>query len=64
MTRPYAVLSQAVDKMGRTAKRSADIHVKNAMSKPRVATTIRRVAALLGSASDLREYIPQPSLLP
>jgi len=39
--------------MGRTAKRSADIHLRNAMSRPRVATTIRRVTSVLNSISDI-----------
>jgi hypothetical protein len=47
--------SQAVDKIGRTARRTADTHIKNALSKPRVATTLRRMTAMFNFVPDLRE---------
>jgi hypothetical protein len=51
----HLLLIQAVDKMARTARRTVDTHIKNAMSKPRVATTIQRITAVFNFASDLRE---------
>jgi len=49
LTRPH----QAVDKVGRTARRTLDTHVKHAISKPRVSTTLRRMTALINFTSDL-----------
>ncbi|KAF8962773.1 hypothetical protein BDZ97DRAFT_2020814, partial [Flammula alnicola] len=40
---PDTDVEKAVDKLGRTARRTIDTHVKNALSKPRVATAIRRM---------------------
>ena len=55
---------QAVDKVGRTARRTMETHIKNAFSKPRVATAVRRMAALLNFVPDLRKcrYQSIPSL--
>ncbi|KZT29888.1 hypothetical protein NEOLEDRAFT_483938 [Neolentinus lepideus HHB14362 ss-1] len=39
-------LQKAVDKTGRTARRTVDTHVKNALSSPRVATALQRMTAL------------------
>lgn len=49
-------MSQAVDKIGRSAKRTMDVHVKNAMIKPRAATTIRRMTSIFNSVPDLRQH--------
>lgn len=49
-------LLQAVDKMTRTARRSMDTHVRHAMSRPKNATTLRRITAMLNQTATLREY--------
>ncbi|KAH7928084.1 hypothetical protein BV22DRAFT_1149218 [Leucogyrophana mollusca] len=46
-------LEKATDKVGRTARRTVDTHIRNAMSKPRVATTLRRMTALFNFIPDL-----------
>ncbi|KAJ7170607.1 hypothetical protein C8R43DRAFT_56586 [Mycena crocata] len=46
-------LEKAVDKVGRTARRSVDTHVKNAMAKPRVATALRRITAMFNFIPEL-----------
>ncbi|KAF8206505.1 hypothetical protein K438DRAFT_1963533 [Mycena galopus ATCC 62051] len=46
-------LEKAVDKVGRTARRSVDTHVKNAMAKPRVATALRRITAMFNFEPNL-----------
>ncbi|KAJ7903590.1 hypothetical protein B0H14DRAFT_2665520 [Mycena olivaceomarginata] len=46
-------LEKAVDKVGRTARRSVDTHVKNAMAKPRVATSLRRITAMFNFETNL-----------
>ncbi|TFK50108.1 hypothetical protein OE88DRAFT_1682197 [Heliocybe sulcata] len=46
-------LQKAVDKTGRTARRTVDTHVKNALSNPRVATVLQRMTALSNFASTL-----------
>ncbi|KAJ7104220.1 hypothetical protein B0H15DRAFT_809014 [Mycena belliarum] len=46
-------LEKAVDKLGRTARRSVDTHVKNAMAKPRLATALRRITAMFHFIPDL-----------
>ena len=46
--------SQTVDKVARTARRTLDTHVKNALSKPRLATTMRRITAVFNFTSDPR----------
>jgi len=47
------IILQAIDKLGRTARRAVDNHVKNALSKPKVATAIRRVTAMFNFMPDL-----------
>jgi len=47
--------SQTVDKLGRTARRTVETHIKNAFSKPRVATAVRRMTAILNFVQDLRK---------
>ncbi|KAK7033081.1 hypothetical protein R3P38DRAFT_2920583 [Favolaschia claudopus] len=46
-------LEKAVDKVGRTARRSVDTHVKNTMAKPRLATALRRITAMFNFESNL-----------
>ncbi|KZT07641.1 uncharacterized protein LAESUDRAFT_698304 [Laetiporus sulphureus 93-53] len=46
-------LEKAIDKIGRTARRTVDTHVKHAMSKPRVATCIRRMTATFNFSPEL-----------
>lgn len=48
-----AELTKTVDKVGRTARRNVDIHIKNTISKPRIATVLRRITAMFNFASDL-----------
>lgn len=55
---------QAVDKVGRTARRTVDTHIKNAISKPRVATTLRRMTAMFNFISDLRKHDSLFSYIP
>lgn len=40
-------LEKAVDKVGRTARRTLGTHTRNAVGRPRVSTTLRRMTALL-----------------
>jgi hypothetical protein len=51
----WLIHSQAVDKLGRTARRTVETHIKNAFSKPRVATAVRRMTAILNFVPDLRK---------
>ncbi|KAF7374941.1 hypothetical protein MSAN_00380200 [Mycena sanguinolenta] len=46
-------LEKAVDKVGRTARRSVDTHLKNSLSKPRVATALRRITAIFNFENTL-----------
>ncbi|KAJ7650367.1 hypothetical protein FB45DRAFT_819589 [Roridomyces roridus] len=46
-------LEKAVDKLGRTTRRSVDTHIKKAMAKPRVATALRRITAMFNSIPEL-----------
>lgn len=48
---------QAVDKVGRTARRTVDTHIKNVLSKPHIATTIRRMTAMFNFLPDLRGFL-------
>ncbi|KAI0316559.1 hypothetical protein OF83DRAFT_1172770 [Amylostereum chailletii] len=67
-------LEKAVDKIGRTARRSVDTHLKNAITRPRVSTTLRRMSALFDfnptlprilSESDRPDLrLPRPPSLP
>ncbi|KAF8807016.1 hypothetical protein BYT27DRAFT_7190726 [Phlegmacium glaucopus] len=50
---PDVEVERAVDKVGRTARRTVDTHIKNALSKPRVATTMRRMTAMFNFLPDL-----------
>ncbi|CAA7267135.1 unnamed protein product [Cyclocybe aegerita] len=50
---PDGDIEKTVDKLGRTARRTLDTHIKNAMSKPRIATMIRRITAMFNFVPDL-----------
>lgn len=50
-------LEKATDKVGRTARRTVDTHLRNALSKPRVATTIRRMTAMFNFLPELPAII-------
>ncbi|KII89902.1 hypothetical protein PLICRDRAFT_174716 [Plicaturopsis crispa FD-325 SS-3] len=46
-------LEKAIDRGGRTARRLAERSTKNALSKPRVATTLARMTAISNAVSEL-----------
>ncbi|ESK89030.1 hypothetical protein Moror_13111 [Moniliophthora roreri MCA 2997] len=46
-------LEKAIDKIGRTARRTIDTHIKNVISKPRLATTLRRMTAMFNFLPEL-----------
>ncbi|KAI0064747.1 hypothetical protein BV25DRAFT_1775557, partial [Artomyces pyxidatus] len=46
-------LEKAIDKVGRTARRSIDTHIKNAIMRPRVSTTLCRLTALFDFSTNL-----------
>ncbi|KAF9476699.1 hypothetical protein BDN70DRAFT_882087 [Pholiota conissans] len=48
-----ADVEKTIDKLGRTARRTVDTHIKNALSKPRVATSISRTTAMFNFVADL-----------
>ncbi|KAG2133669.1 uncharacterized protein EDB93DRAFT_1307039 [Suillus bovinus] len=50
-------LEKATDKVGRTARRTVDTHIRNALSKPRVATTLRRMTAMFNFLPELPAII-------
>ena len=52
--------AQVVDKLGRAARRTPGMHARNAISKPRLATAIRRMTAMLNFLVELRECGPFP----
>ncbi|RDB25908.1 hypothetical protein Hypma_006495 [Hypsizygus marmoreus] len=52
-----ADIEKAVDKVGRIARRTVDTHIKNAISKPRVASTLRRMTAMFNFITDLPPVI-------
>ncbi len=54
---------QSVDKLGRTARRTLDTHVKNALSRPLLATTLRRITAMFNFVPELRTCLPSWSLM-
>ncbi|KAI6003419.1 hypothetical protein EDC04DRAFT_2971294 [Pisolithus marmoratus] len=58
-------LEKAIDKIGRIARRTVDTHIKNALSKPRLATTLRRMTAVFHFISDLRgSHLIHPPVVP
>ncbi|KAG1887268.1 hypothetical protein F4604DRAFT_1239656 [Suillus subluteus] len=50
-------LEKATDKVGRTARRTVDTHIRNALSRPRVATTLRRMTAMFNFLPELPAII-------
>ena len=44
-----------MDKVGRTARRSVDTHLKHAVTKPRVATALSRMNAVFNFIPEQRE---------
>ncbi|KJA22900.1 hypothetical protein HYPSUDRAFT_1081973, partial [Hypholoma sublateritium FD-334 SS-4] len=48
-----ADVETTLDKLGRTARRTVDTHIKNSLSKPRLATCISRMTALFNFLQDL-----------
>ncbi|KAF9649857.1 hypothetical protein BDM02DRAFT_3113105 [Thelephora ganbajun] len=46
-------LETAIDKLGRAARRTPGMHIRNAISKPRLATSIRRMTAMLNFLVEL-----------
>ncbi|OCH95479.1 hypothetical protein OBBRIDRAFT_788362 [Obba rivulosa] len=62
-----ADLEKAVDKTGRTARRTLDTHIKHAISKPRVATTLQRMTAIFNFMPILPPIftdVERPELVP
>ncbi|KAA1467350.1 hypothetical protein DENSPDRAFT_237707 [Dentipellis sp. KUC8613] len=60
-------LEKAVDKVGRTARRMLDTHVRNAIMRPKVSTTLRRLTALLdftAAPPPIRSEVDKPGLTP
>uniref|UniRef100_A0A8H8CM52 XLF-like N-terminal domain-containing protein n=1 Tax=Psilocybe cubensis TaxID=181762 RepID=A0A8H8CM52_PSICU len=49
-------LEQSVGKLGQTARRATSNHIRTALSKPRVATAIRRMTALFNFIPDLSTF--------
>ncbi|KAH9063874.1 hypothetical protein EDB87DRAFT_1673248 [Lactarius vividus] len=45
-------LEKAVDRIGRTARRSVDTHIRNVFTQPRICTSLRRVSALFAFSSN------------
>ncbi|KZV74605.1 hypothetical protein PENSPDRAFT_185240 [Peniophora sp. CONT] len=48
-------LEKAVDRVGRTARRGVDTHLRTTVTRPRLSTTLRRVTALF----DFNENLPR-----
>jgi len=60
-----ADLEKTVDKVGRTARRTIDTHVKHAISRPRAATMLRRMTATFAFSPHLPPILseaPKPDL--
>ncbi|KAN0124596.1 hypothetical protein V8E53_015783 [Lactarius tabidus] len=53
-------LEKAVDRIGRTARRSVDTHIRNIFSQPRICTSLRRVSALFAFNANSPPIIDQP----
>lgn len=47
---------KVIDKVGRTGRRTVAHHVRNALARPRLATSIRRMTAVFELLSDLRKW--------
>ena len=48
--------AKAVDKLSRAARRSPGMHARNTVSRPRLATAIRRMTAMLNFLVELRKW--------
>ncbi|KAI0710020.1 hypothetical protein C8Q76DRAFT_740783 [Earliella scabrosa] len=60
-------MEKSVDKLGRTARRTLDTHVRNALSRPLLATTLRRITAMFNFVPDLPRIVTDsiaPDLTP
>lgn len=53
-------LEKTVDRIGRTARRSVDTHIRNIFSQPRICTSLRRVSALFAFNADSPPITDQP----
>ncbi|KAI0696256.1 hypothetical protein BC835DRAFT_1343011 [Cytidiella melzeri] len=54
-----ADLEKSVDKVGRTARRTVDTHIRTAISKPRVTTSLRRMTAVFNFLPDMPAVISE-----
>ncbi|EJD06426.1 uncharacterized protein FOMMEDRAFT_138400 [Fomitiporia mediterranea MF3/22] len=52
-------LEKTVDRIGRAARRSVDVHVKHTLARPKIATTLQRISSLFGLADDLPHIISE-----
>ncbi|THV03206.1 hypothetical protein K435DRAFT_852092 [Dendrothele bispora CBS 962.96] len=48
-----ADLEKAIDRMGQTARNALDTHIRTVISKPRVATSLQRMTAVVNKVPDL-----------
>lgn len=58
-------VEKAIDKAGRTARRTIDTHIRNAISKPRAATSLARISAMFNFIPELppvRSTVERPDL--
>ncbi|KAF8199564.1 hypothetical protein BJ912DRAFT_1020162 [Pholiota molesta] len=55
-------VEKTLDKLGRTARRTVDTHIKNALSKPRLATAISRMTAMFNFTADLPHVISEAEM--
>ncbi|KAI0344407.1 hypothetical protein BDW22DRAFT_1045439 [Trametopsis cervina] len=58
-TQSEAELEKSVDKVGRTARRTTDTHIRTAISKPRVASSLRRMTAVFNFLPDMPPIIAE-----
>ncbi|KAF8523820.1 hypothetical protein JB92DRAFT_3257640, partial [Gautieria morchelliformis] len=57
-------LQQAVDKVAKTGRRARDVHVRQTMSRPRIASTLARMTAMFNFVETIRELLcPSPQRL-
>ncbi|KAI0303729.1 hypothetical protein B0F90DRAFT_1317740 [Multifurca ochricompacta] len=50
---------QAIDRIGRTARRSVDTHIRNIFSQSRICTSIRRISALFAFSANLPAVVDE-----
>ncbi|KIY43995.1 hypothetical protein FISHEDRAFT_52553, partial [Fistulina hepatica ATCC 64428] len=55
-----ANLEKDLDKTGRAARRTPDTHIRNVLSKPIVATSLRRLSAMFGSVPTSTRVVVEP----